>query len=124
MDLFGPTRTTSIGGKRYAFVIVDDYSRFTWVMFLSHKDDTLKNFEFFCEKVQRDKGYYISSIRSDHEGEFENKLFENFCDEKGYTHNFSSPRSPQQNGVVERKNRYLQDMARTMIIEHSLPHKF
>lgn len=61
MNLFGPTRTTSIGGKRYAFVIVDDYSRFTWVMFLTNKDDTLKNFEFFCKKIQREKGllYYI-----------------------------------------------------------------
>jgi len=71
MDMFRPTRTANIGGKRYASVIVDDYSRFTWVIFISHKDDTLKNFEFFCEKVQLDKGYYISSIRSNHEENLE-----------------------------------------------------
>jgi len=124
MDLFGPTRTASIGGKKYAFVIVDDFSRFTWVMFLSHKDDALKNFEVFCKKVQREKGYYISTIRSDHGGEFESRAFENFCNDQGISHNFSSPRSPQQNGVVERKNRTLQDMARTMIVENSLPHHF
>ncbi|XP_060187573.1 uncharacterized protein LOC132616852 [Lycium barbarum] len=124
MDLVGPTRTASIGGKRYAFVIIDDFSRFTWVIFLAHKDDTLKNFKFFCEKIQREKGYYITSIRSDHGGEFENKAFEEFCNDQGYTHNFSSPRSPQQNGVVERNNRTLQDMERTMIIETSLPHHF
>ncbi|XP_075109020.1 uncharacterized protein LOC142180827 [Nicotiana tabacum] len=53
MDLFGPTRTASIGGKRYAFVIVDDYSRFTWVIFLSYKDEVLKNFKSFCKKVER-----------------------------------------------------------------------
>ncbi|XP_075079723.1 uncharacterized protein LOC142164954 [Nicotiana tabacum] len=52
MDLFGPTRTASIGGKRYAFVIVDDYSRFTWVIFLSHKDEALRKFEVFCKKVE------------------------------------------------------------------------
>ncbi|XP_060170564.1 uncharacterized protein LOC132601497 [Lycium barbarum] len=124
MDLVGPTRTSSIGGKRYAFVIIDDFSRFTWVIFLAHKDDTLKNFKFFCEKIQREKGYYITSIRSDHGGEFENNAFEEFCNDQGYTHNFSSPRSPQQNSVVERKNRTLHDMARTMIIETSLPHHF
>lgn len=104
MDLFGPT---SIGEKKYAFVIVDDYSNFTWVMFLANEGDTLKNFEFFCKKVQREKGYYITSIRSDHRGEFESKAFENFCNEEGYSYNFSVPHSPQQNGVVERKNQTL-----------------
>lgn len=79
MNLFGPTRTASIGGKKYVFVIVDDFSRFTCVMFLSHKDDALKNFEVFCKKVQREKGYYISTIRSDHGGKFESRTFENFA---------------------------------------------
>ncbi|XP_075098897.1 uncharacterized protein LOC142175799 [Nicotiana tabacum] len=124
MDLFGLTRTASISGRKYAFVIVDDFSRFTWVMFLSHKDDALKIFEVFCKKVQREKGYYISTIRSDHGGEFESRDFENFCNDQGISHDFSSPRSPQQNVVVERKNRTLQDMARTMIVENSLPHHF
>ena len=53
----------------------------------------------------------IKSIRSDHGGEFENEIFENFCNKKGITHNFSFPRTPQQNGVVERKNRTLQECA-------------
>ena len=44
MNLFGPTRTTSLGGKRYELVIVDDYSRFTWVMFLAYKDETFELF--------------------------------------------------------------------------------
>ncbi|XP_075098790.1 uncharacterized protein LOC107765553 [Nicotiana tabacum] len=50
MDLFGPTRTVSIGGKKYAFVIVDDFSKFTWVIFLSHKDEALQNFKVFCKR--------------------------------------------------------------------------
>ncbi|XP_075074463.1 uncharacterized protein LOC107819632 [Nicotiana tabacum] len=108
--IFGPTRTASIGGRKYAFIIVDDFSRFTWVVFLSHKDKGLRNFEVFCKKVRREKGYYIFSIRSDHGGEFESIAFENFCNDQGISHNFSSPRSPQQNGVMERKNRTLQDM--------------
>ncbi|XP_075103736.1 uncharacterized protein LOC107759434 [Nicotiana tabacum] len=74
---------------------------------LGHKDDALGNFEIFCKKVQREKGYYISTIRSDHGREFESRAFEIFCNDQGISHNFSSPRSPQQNGVVERKNRTL-----------------
>ena len=59
----------------------------------------------------------ISSIRSDHGGEFENHAFESFCDKHGIHHNFSAPRTPQQNGVVERKNRSLEELARTMLNE-------
>lgn len=124
MHLFGPTRNASIGGKRHTFIIIDDYSHFTWVMLLSNEDDTLKNFEFLCKKVQREKGYYITSIRSDHGEELESKAFENFCNEEGYSNNFSVPRSPWQNRVVERKNRTLQDMTITMICEHALPQHF
>ena len=66
----------------------------------------------------------ISSIRSDHGGEFQNHDVQEFCELNGYNHNFSTPRNPQQNGVVERKNRNLQEMARTMLNEHSLPKYF
>ncbi|XP_075096219.1 uncharacterized protein LOC142174339 [Nicotiana tabacum] len=124
MDLFGPTRTASIGGKRYTFVIVDDYSRFTWVIFWSHKDEALRNFEVFCKRVERKRGHLISTIQSDHGGEFESRAFKDFCNDQGYTHNFSAPRSPQQNGVMERKKRTLQNMARTMLLENSLPNHF
>ena len=67
---------------------------------------------------------HISCISSDHGGEFENHLFENFCDEHGIEHQFSCPRTPQQNGVVERKNRTIQEMARTMLNEKTLPQYF
>lgn len=86
---FGPTRTASFNGKRHPFVIVEDFSWFGWVMFQDHKDDTLKKLKFFCEKVQRDERYYITFIRSDHGGEFKSKAFRKFCNEQGYSHNFS-----------------------------------
>ena len=121
LDLFGPTQTESMGGMSYCFVIVDDYSRFTWVFFLAHKHNTLDVFKSFCKRVEKQKGLSIVSVRSDHGGEFENSRFQEFCETLGYTHNFSSPRTPQQNGVVERKNRTLQEMARTMIQDYSLP---
>ena len=124
IDLFGPSRIASLGGKYYAFVIVDDFSRFTWVIFLTLKSDVLENFVKFCKNVQNEKGYSITSVRSDHGGEFDNDALELFCDDHGFNHNFSAPRTPQQNGVVERKNRTIQEMARSMLNEISLPKYF
>ena len=124
MDLFGPTRTTSLGGKKYGLVIVDDYSRFTWVMFLAHKDETFSAFVKFHKRVSNEKDLTIISLRSDHGTEFDNHDFETFCNENGINHNFSAPRTPQQNGVVERKNRTLEEMARTMLCENDLPRYF
>ncbi len=124
MDLFGPIRTRSLGGKQYCFVIVDDYSRFTWVFFLAHKSDTCGVFIPFAHRVQKEKGACISSIRSDCGKEFINHDMISFCESSGISHNFSAPRTPQQNGVVERKNRTLEEMARTMLCESSLPRYF
>ena len=81
----------SMGGKSYGFVIVDDYSRFTGVYFLTHKDEALHTFIKNYKKIQNEKGLTLVNIRSDHGGEFENHGFELFCNENGYSHNFSAP---------------------------------
>ena len=124
MDLFGPSRIASLGGKYYAFVIIDDFSRFTWVLFFATKDEAIHVFSKFSKRVQNEKGVTITCIKSDHGGEFENHAFEKFCDEHGIEHQFSSPRTPQQNSVVERKNRSLQKTDRTLLHENSLPQYF
>ena len=94
MDLFGLTRTLSLGGKKYDFAIVDDYSRYTWVYFLAYKHESFKVFEIFCKRFQNEKGFRISCIKSDHGAEFENVEFRLFCEKNGIFHNFSSPRTP------------------------------
>ena len=81
-------------------------------------------FKKLAKIIQNKKNLYIASIRSDHGGEFENKDFESFCDENGIEHNFSAPRTPQQNGVVERKNRSLEELARTLLNDTNLPKYF
>ena len=124
MDLVGPSRIRSRGGNLYIFVIVDDFSRFTWTLFLSHKSDTFNAFKRFAKVVQNEKGTTIVSLRSDHGKEFENEDFSCYCFENGINHNFSAPRTPQQNGVVERKNRCLEEMARTMLNDSPLPKSF
>nr|CAN62871.1 hypothetical protein VITISV_015208 [Vitis vinifera] len=99
MDLFGPSRTPSLRGKSYTYVIMDDFSRYTWVLFLNQKNEAFYEFSKFCNKVQNEKGFTITCIRSDHGREFENIDFEKYCNEHGINHNFSAPRTPQQNGV-------------------------
>mgnify|MGYP004711394281 CR=1 FL=1 len=81
------------------------YSKYTWVIFLTHKDDTFKkNFIFLFAKVQNLLGLNIVKIRSDNSAEFKFCDFSKFCDHNGITHVFSIARTPQQNDVVERKN--------------------
>ena len=80
--------------KSYGFVIVDDYSRFTWVYFLAHKDEALHTFIKHCKKVQNEKGLTLVNIRTDHGGKFDNYGFEMFCNENDFGHNFFAPRTP------------------------------
>ncbi|KAJ1684899.1 hypothetical protein LUZ63_016289 [Rhynchospora breviuscula] len=103
------------------FVVVDDFSRFIWVFFLAHKEEAFDYFVKFSNRVENEKGLKISRIRSDHGREFENAKFDDLCIEKGYKQEFSAPRTLQQNGVVERKNRTLQELARTMLHEFTVP---
>ncbi|CAN1272233.1 Retrovirus-related Pol polyprotein from transposon TNT 1-94 [Linum perenne] len=124
IDLFGPTDVQSLGGKSFAFVLVDDFTRYTWVLFLAKKGESFSLFKNFVASVESAFPYKISSIRSDHGGEFTSDLFSSFCLEKGISHTFSAPRTPQQNGVVERKNRALLDLARTMLLDYNTPKRF
>jgi len=124
IDLCGPMRIQSRSGKKYVLVIVDDYSRFTWVIFLTTKDETYNEFEAFVTRIQKTSGFQVIHIRSDHGTEFDNTRFDEFCRTNGMDHNFSAPSTPQQNGVVERKNRTLEEMARTMLIASVLPRNF
>ncbi|GJX15170.1 retrovirus-related pol polyprotein from transposon TNT 1-94 [Tanacetum coccineum] len=125
MDLFGPSAVRSYEGKLYTIVIVDDYSRYTWTRFLKNKIEAFEQFEIFSRKIQNQLGCLIVSIRTDHGREFDNEVqFEEFGNANGITHNFLALRTPQSNGMVEKKNRTLQEMSRTMLNEQSLPQKF
>jgi hypothetical protein len=124
MDLFGPIAYISIGGSKYCLVIVDDCSRFTWVFFLQEKSQTQETLERFLRRAQNEFGLRIKRIRSDNGTEFKNSWIEGFLEEQGIKHEFSSPYTPQQNGVVESKNRTLLDMARTMLDEYKTPNRF
>jgi len=124
MDLFGPVAYISIGGNKYGLVIVDDYSRFTWVFFLQDKSEVQGVLRKFIKRAQNEFEVRIKNIRSDNGTEFKNTSIEQFLDEEGMKHEFSAPYTPQQNGIVERKNRTLIEAARTMLDEYKTPDHF
>ncbi|GJR51879.1 retrovirus-related pol polyprotein from transposon TNT 1-94 [Tanacetum coccineum] len=121
MDLCGPMRTESINGKKYVLVIVDDYTRFGWVRFLRTKDETPQVIEKFIVKTQRALNATVRFVRTDNGTEFVNKTLDGWFESVGISHETSVPRSPQQNGVVERRNRTLMEAARTMLIFAKAP---
>jgi transposase InsO family protein len=123
-DLCGPTRTRSIQGEHYFMLIIDDYTRMTWVYFLREKSEAFEKFKAFKAYVENETDLKIKCLRSDNGGEFTSNEFNKFCEDHGIKRQFSAPRTPQQNGVVERKNIIVQEAARTMLNEAKLPDKF
>ena len=120
----GPTRTESLGGKRYIMVIVDDFLRDTWVEFLMEKSEACEKMEVLCKRLQNEKGVSIVKIRSDHGKEFENAQFDSFYKDNGIKKEFLAPKTSQQNRVVKRKNGVIQEMARVMLLNKQIPQKF
>ncbi|GJZ91467.1 retrovirus-related pol polyprotein from transposon TNT 1-94, partial [Tanacetum coccineum] len=121
MDLCGPMRVASINRKKYILVIIDDYSRYTWTLFLRSKDETPEVLKDFLTMIQRNLQAPVISVRTDRGTEFLNKTLNAFFKEEGIEHQTSTPRTPEQNGVVERRNRTLVEAARTMLSASKLP---
>jgi transposase InsO family protein len=124
MDLFGPVAYLNIGGSKYGLVIVDDFSRFTWVLFLQEKSETQGTLKCFLRRAQNEFELKVKKIRSDNGSKFKNLQVEEYLEEEGIKHEFSAPYTPQQNGVVDRKNMTLIDMAKTMLGEYKTPERF
>ncbi|GJY60131.1 putative ribonuclease H-like domain-containing protein [Tanacetum coccineum] len=121
MDLCGPMRVQTSNGKKYILVIVDDYSRFTWVKFLRSKDETLEVVIKFLKQIQVGLNKTIRYIRTNNGIEFVNKDLTAYYERVGIFHQMTVPRTPQQNDVVERRNRTLVEAAKTMLIFSKAP---
>nr|GEX30195.1 RING-H2 finger protein ATL67-like [Tanacetum cinerariifolium] len=114
MDLCGPMRAESVNGKKYILVIGDDYSRFTWVKCLRSKDEAPDFIIKFLKMIQVRLKVPVRRILTDNGTEFVNQTLREYYEQVGISHETSVARSPQQNGVVERRNRTLIEAARTM----------
>ncbi|GJY91899.1 retrovirus-related pol polyprotein from transposon TNT 1-94 [Tanacetum coccineum] len=124
MDLFGPVKPQTISHNKYTLVIVDEYSRYTWVFCLKKKSDAADCIMSFIRKMENLNEVRVKELRSDNGTEFRNHKLEEFCDEKGISQNFSSPCTLEQNGVAERRNRTLIEAARTMLNSAKLLKQF
>nr|GEX42156.1 ribonuclease H-like domain-containing protein [Tanacetum cinerariifolium] len=121
MDLCGPMRVESVNRKKYIIIIVDDYSRFTWVKFLRSKDEAQDFIIKFLKMIQVRLKVPVHRIRTDNGTEFVNQALREYYEEVGISHETSVARSLQQNGVIERRNRMLIEAARTMLIYAQAP---
>nr|GFC57240.1 putative ribonuclease H-like domain-containing protein [Tanacetum cinerariifolium] len=124
MDLFGPTFVKSLSKKSYYLVIIDDYSKFSWVFFLASKDETPSVLKTFIISLENLLTLKVKTIRCDNGTEFKNSDLNQFCGVKGIRREFSVPRTPQQNGIAERKNKTLIEAARTLLADSLLPIPF
>ncbi|KAJ9561365.1 hypothetical protein OSB04_006525 [Centaurea solstitialis] len=124
MDLCGPMRVESLARKKYMLVLVDEFSRFTWLEFLRAKSDVTDRIISFIKRIQILLGRKVKKLRSDNGTEFQNTKLQSFLEDVGISHNFSAVRTPQQNGVVERNNRTLVEAARPMMAHSGVPQSF
>nr|GFC06594.1 hypothetical protein [Tanacetum cinerariifolium] len=118
------TCTACLKGKQHKASLTDDFSRFTWTFFLKSKDETSGILKKFITEIENLKDLKVKIIRCDNKGEFRNKEMNDFCSHKGIKKEFSNARTPQHNGVAERRNRTLIEAARTLLADAKLPVTF
>ena len=123
-DLMGPINPLSRSGKEYAMVVVDDYSRRRWVIFLKRKEEAAAELIDLLTFLERSTEKKVKTVRTDNGGEFVSDEFGYFCKKNGILHQKTTPYTSTQNGRAERSNGMILDMARTMIIDANLPRSF
>lgn len=120
-DLCGPIEPATSAGNKYFFLLVDDYSRVMWVYMLKNKSEAFCAFKKFRAQVEDGLDKKIKVLRTDRGGEFMSKDFAAYCEETGIERHFTAPYTPQQNGVVERRNRTVVEMTRSYLKEMKMP---
>jgi hypothetical protein len=119
------TKTKSIGGCRYYYMsFIDDHTRKVWVYFMKHNGEVFQHFLNFKSMVEKEKGVNIKCLRYDGGGKYFSNEFSEYLKEHGILKKYSCSYSPQQNGVVERKNKHIVKIARAMLNEKNLPNYF
>lgn len=121
-DICGPMSVPSLGGARYFITFIDDKSRYVEVVMLKKRSDVIAAFKAYKRRTEKETGCQIMKIRSDNAKEYISKEFNDFLEDKGIRRQLSVEYCPQQNGVAERANRTLVEMARCMLLQSGVPH--
>jgi transposase InsO family protein len=119
-DLCGPTRNMIFQGESYFMLFIDEFTRMGSVCFLKEQSEALNKFKAFKTLVENEKETKIKCLRSDNGGEFTSKEFDLLCETHGIKRQFSVARTPHQNGIAEKRNRTIHEVARTMLNEEKL----
>ncbi|KAK2414048.1 putative mitochondrial protein [Trifolium repens] len=120
-DVWGPNRTSTLSLKKWFITFIDDHSRVCWVYLLKGKYDVCQVVKDFCTMVQNQYQTNIQVFRSDNGKEYFNTNLGDFFLQNGIIHQSSCPNTPQQNGVAERKNRHLLEVARALLFSSKVP---
>nr|GEW90533.1 zinc finger, CCHC-type [Tanacetum cinerariifolium] len=123
-DLCGPITPPTPSGKKYIFLLVDDYSRYMWVYFLTMKDQAFGTFKEYKNSIENELRTTLKMLRTDPGGEFTSSEFTQYYKENGIARQLTAPYSPQQNGVVERRNRTIMSTTRCMMKVTNMPQNF
>jgi transposase InsO family protein len=105
--LCGPVTPATPGGRRYFLLLVDDLSRYMWVMVLGSKGEAVNTIRRVQVAAEAECGRKLRVLRTDNGSEFTAAEFASYCADEGVQHHYSTPYSPQQNGIVEQRNRRL-----------------
>ena len=120
-NVCGPISYNSLRGYAYYVYFIDDFSRKTWVYFMKNKDEVFSEFKELKALIENHLEKKIKTFRSNNGGEFTSNEFKELCKYSGIKRELTTPYNPQQNGVAERKNRTIMEVARAMLHDQDLP---
>ncbi|CAJ2655949.1 unnamed protein product [Trifolium pratense] len=123
-DVWGPSNVPNISGARWFVTFIDDCTRVTWVYLLRQKSEVTSVFLHFFSLVKNQFGVSIKRVRSDNAKDYFNQGLNSFCQKEGIIHESSCVKTPQQNGIAERKNRHLLDQTRAILFQNKVPKKY
>ena len=120
-DVWGPCSVTSVSGFKWFVTFIDCYTRMTWIYMMKHKSEVLRCFQDFHRMVATQFDSKVRILRTDNGAEYVNKEFAAYLSEEGILHQTICPGTPPQNGVAERKNRHLLEVARSLMFQMNVP---
>jgi Integrase core domain/GAG-pre-integrase domain len=120
-DIWGPCSTNSMNGYRYSVTFIDCFPRVTWVYLMKNKSEVFDCFKDFHRSIQTQYGAVVKVLRSDSGTMYTNRIFREYLSAQGIHHQTTCPYTPARNGVAEKKNRHLLEVARSMMISMNVP---